>query len=104
MKIIEPGKVGRNWTLRHRCTAWGNDENGCDALLEVEYDDLRYYPGTPVQDKETWGDRDPAVCFKCPCCGKLTDLGRNDWPAGYRNLTPWSAEWRDARPSLEHVS
>jgi hypothetical protein len=95
MKIIEPGRVGEKWSLQHRCTGWGNGGRGCDALLEIEFDDLRYFPGTGGEI--TWGYRDPAVTFKCPCCGELTDLGMVDWPANYRTLKQYhsSSEWRD---------
>jgi hypothetical protein len=98
MKIIEPGKAGEKWSMQHRCTAWGNFGMGCDALLELEFDDLRYFPGTG--GTETWGYRDPAVSFKCPCCGKLTDLGTNDWPKCYKDLTRWTKEWQDAIPEV----
>ena len=98
MKIIEAGRVGENWTIQHRCTAWGNGGKGCNALLELEFNDLRYYPGSGTSDM-TWGYRDPAVCFKCPCCGKLTDLGLNDWPTGYKELNRWSKEWQEAKPA-----
>lgn len=95
MKILEPGRVGEKWTIKHRCTNWGNGENGCEALLEIEFDDLRYYEGQEFP----WRTSEPAVCFKCPCCGKLTDLGLNDWPTGYKKLERWSSEWRDAIPT-----
>jgi hypothetical protein len=98
MKILEAGKNGKNtWSLQHRCTGWGNGENGCEALLELEFDDLRYYQGTG----EGWGifTKEPAVSFKCPCCGKLTDIGLNDWPVGYRELPRWTKEWQESRPT-----
>lgn len=97
MKILESGRVGEKWSIQHRCTAWGNSGKGCDALLEIEFDDLRYFPGTGRE--VTWEYRNPAVSFKCPCCGKLTDLGLNDWPAGYHELKKWSKEWQDAKPA-----
>jgi len=97
MKIIEAGKVKEKWTIQHRCTAWGNSGEGCNALLELEFDDLRYFPGTGGE--VTWGYRDPAVSFKCPCCGKLTDLGLNDWPTGYKELKRWSKSWQEAKPT-----
>ena len=99
MKILEPGVLGEKWTMQHRCTAWGSSGKGCNALLELEFDDLRYFPGTGGE--VTWGYHDPAVSFKCPCCGKLTDLGINDWPTGYKDLKRWSKEWQDARPSAK---
>jgi len=98
MKILEAGKVGENWVIQHRCTGWGNGGDGCDALLEIEFDDLRYFPGTGGE--VTWGYRDPAVTFKCPCCSTLTDLGLNDWPKNYRHLTQYhsSREWIEENP------
>jgi hypothetical protein len=93
MKIIEPGKIAGKWSIKHRCTAWGNSGSGCGALLELEMDDLRYYPGTGGE--VTWGYRDPAVSFKCPCCGKLTDLGLNDYPPAHTKLKRWTREWQD---------
>jgi hypothetical protein len=97
MKILEPGKNGKTtWSVQHRCTGWGNGGNGCEALLELEYNDLRYFPSTGGE--VTWGHREHAVCFKCPCCGRLTDLGLNDWPTGYRQLTRWTKDWQEAKP------
>ncbi len=98
MKILEPGKTGKVWIQQHRCTGWGYAGSGCDALLELEIDDLCFFEGTGGSDM-TWGYRDPAVSFKCPCCGKLTDLGRNDWPTGYKELKRWTKEWKEAKPS-----
>lgn len=93
MRILEPGRVGEKWTLQHRCTGWGNSEKGCQALLEVELDDLRYR--TSLMN---FNSGESSVSFKCPCCGQLTDLGRNDWPSGYSNLEKWSREWQDSLP------
>jgi hypothetical protein len=95
MKIIKPGNIGKKWSIQHGCTGWGNKGTGCDALLELEFEDLRYFPGVPG---DSWGSRDPAVSFKCPCCGKLTDLGMQDWPTGYHDLPRWTKEWQDAKP------
>ena len=96
MKILEAGTMGEKWSLQHRCTAWGNVGNGCNALLELEYDDLRYYQGTG--DHFGVYTKEPAVSFKCPCCGNITDLGLNDWPVGYKELKLWSKEWQEAKP------
>ena len=97
MKILELGRVGEKWTIQHRCTAWGNGYGGCNALLEIEYDDLRFYEGQEFP----WRVSKPAVCFKCPCCGKTTDLDINDWPPEYTNLPKWTSEWSATRPSSE---
>ena len=93
MKVLELGRTNEKWSVQHRCTGWGNaGHGGCNALLEIEFEDLRYFPGN---DSPTWGGRDPAVSFKCPCCCNLTDIGVNDWPIGYKKLTRWTSEWQD---------
>lgn len=95
MKVLKQGKVGNQWSLEHECTGWGNGGNGCNALLLVEYSDLRYFP---ANDSPSWGSNDAAVCFKCPCCGKITDLGLNDWPSGAKTLPLFTSAWKDAPP------
>lgn len=89
MKVLEPGKVKEKWTLQHRCTGWGNDNEGCEALLELEFEDLKFRPG--YFDEKC--DSPSVVCFKCPCCGEVTDLGLNDWPKNHRKLPKWTSEW-----------
>jgi len=89
MKVLEPGKVKQKWSLRHRCTGWGNGNDGCEALLELEVEDLRYRPGCYDEKCES----DPFVSFKCICCGEITNLGMNDWPKDYRKLQKWNVEW-----------
>lgn len=97
MKVIEAGKIGEYWSIKHRCTGWGNSGKGCEALLEIDFDDLRYC--TPIHS-DSWGGREAAVSFKCPCCGKVTDLGLNDWPSGHHELKQWTKEWHDAAPGF----
>jgi hypothetical protein len=82
MKVLEPGKPKEKWLLQHRCTGWGFDNNGCDALLELELEDLFYYAG--FTDEK--GSCAPSVYFKCACCNKLNALGVMDWPKSYRTL------------------
>lgn len=94
MKVIVPPKNGRSWSIKATCTGFGNEGKGCGAVLEVEREDLRYYKGSDSD----WGDSEPAVSFKCPCCGTVTDIGLKDYPSNYRNLTPFTTEWRDAEP------
>lgn len=89
MKVLEAGKFGLNtWTGKYRCT--GDYGGGCQALLEVDKEDLRWYPGVPG---DSWGSRDPAVCFKCPICSKVSDVPRKDWPGGASSLRKWTSEW-----------
>lgn len=89
MKILEVGKVKEDWTIQHRCTGWGRNEEGCDALLEIEFDDLRYQPGC----RDYRCESEPHVSFRCPCCGEVTDIGTNDWPKNYRKLKEWTYNW-----------
>lgn len=86
MKVLREGK---SWILEHECTGYGNGNHGCGALLGIERSDLRYYVGGGYMD------RDPAVVFRCPCCGETTDLGLNDWPRDTKSLQKWSEAWRD---------
>lgn len=88
MKVIKPGNQGKGWTLNHYCTGWGHGDNGCNALLELERDDLRFAVGygSFVGDMDY---KEPTVAFKCVCCGCITDLGRNEWPPNYNTLIPY---------------
>lgn len=95
MKIIKPGKFGHTWAAEATCTGWGNSGKGCEAVLQVTRSDLRFFPQRPG---DSWGSKDAAVSFKCMCCGKLTDLGKNDWPAGHTELVRWTKKWQDAAP------
>lgn len=89
MKIIEPGKPKEKWILQHRCTGWGDTNEGCNALLELEESDLRYKKG--YADEKC--DLPDNVMFKCPCCRVITFLGINDWPKNYRSLTKYTVDW-----------
>lgn len=94
MKILKPGKFSDNkWKMEHLCTGYGNGGGGCEALLEIELEDLRYYP---YVDTGSWGSHDSAVLFKCPICQTLTDLKNSDWPknAG-KILTPFTSAWKN---------
>lgn len=91
MKVLKAGKDKSIWTIKHTCTGWGNGDNGCDALLEIEFADLKYHKGflpdwsVPVKD--------PKVSFQCPCCSTITDLGMNDWPKNYTNIEKYPEDW-----------
>jgi hypothetical protein len=89
MEVIER----KNWKLDHDCTGSGNGGKGCGSRLRVSRDDLRYWPGV---DSDSWGQSDPAVGFKCPVCGSVTDLDKSQWPVRHQALTPFTTQWRDA--------
>jgi hypothetical protein len=90
VEVIKPGKFGTVWAMEVVCTGHGNGNSGCEAVLLVNREDLRYYPGVPG---DSWGSRDPAVCFKCPICSSITDVPRKDWPFNYDNLSKWTSAW-----------
>jgi hypothetical protein len=94
MKVIELGEQGSSpWKKQLRCTGKGNHEHtACGALLEVEYEDLRYWKGS---DTTTWGGSDPAVGFKCPICFAVTDIEYNQWPISYNKLPVFTIEWKN---------
>lgn len=90
MEIIKPGKLDTGpWSQELTCTGRGNGDKGCEALLKVDRDDLRYYEGQEFP----WRVSEAAVCFKCPCCGKVTDLKKDMWPVNHHRLALWSSEW-----------
>lgn len=89
MKVLEPGRDQKGFSVEARCTGNGNGGGGCNALLLVEQEDMRYFSGGG------YFERDPEVVFRC-VCGVTTDLPSKQWPPNPRNtLTAWSAEWRD---------
>ena len=72
MKVIEHPK-----DRIYRCTGAGNGGGGCNAVLQVDESDLRYWPGN---SSDSWGGSESAVMFKCVCCGAVTDIPIADWP------------------------
>lgn len=68
MKVIEPGRPQKGWSIEHRCTGKGNGDRGCDALLLVEEDDL-FMTTSSVRVEITY-----YKTFRCPECGVMTDL------------------------------
>lgn len=94
MKVLARSDFESSWFGQFRCTGEGNMNEGCNSLLEVEYSDLRYFP----EKNYSWRVQPAAVCFKCPCCGNLTDLGQADWPNDYQKLKRWTKEWQQAKP------
>lgn len=90
MKVITPGKT----SFEHSCTGNGNGNKGCGAMLEIDREDLRYFPYYDGYMKTL----PEAVVFKCPCCGATTDIAKSLWPVGHTNLTKWTSTWRDTMP------
>jgi hypothetical protein len=88
MEILERSDTG--WHVDHNCTGWGNGNRGCNSSLRVSKEDLVYYPGVK---SESWGQKDPAVSFKCPICDACTDLGKKDWPQNASRLRKVGSVW-----------
>ena len=99
MKVLKPGKYGAKWAMESVCTGAGNSGNGCEAHLLVDKNDLRYFEGVPG---DSWGSRDPAVCFKCPICSCVTDIPRKSWPFDHDNLIPWTSDWYKSKGAPDY--
>jgi hypothetical protein len=90
MKVIKDGKRGPGWVRKYICNGRHNSGKGCGATLLVTKEDLRYFPGVY---SESWGAKDPAVCFKCIACSSITDIPKDEWPNDYQSLEPFTHEW-----------
>lgn len=83
MKVIESGNP---WTLEIRCSGAGNGGYGCNALLLVEQADV-FITSSSCRDETDYFNS-----FRCPECGRLTDLkGRLPFTA-VREEPPHSLE------------
>lgn len=92
MKVLKLGRPQNGYTIEHECTGAMNGGGGCGAVLQVEYDDMRYYPGVPG---DSWGSRDPQVMFRCCECGVVTSIPSKLWPPRVQKLLPFTNKWRD---------
>lgn len=93
MKILTEGKKAGDWCLIATCTGKGNEQNGCNAELELAFEDVRHVTSI---DTGSWGDRGEYVNFKCPCCSAVTDLNKKDWPLSKAKLKKWTRRWHDS--------
>jgi len=92
MKIIKPAPCNENWSVELYCTGFGNNHTGCGALLEVNREDLRYYPGSHSDSKV---HIDPAVTMKCISCSALTDIGVQHYPPNHKRLKRYTHRWSE---------
>lgn len=98
MKIV---KQPPNWQSRElTCTGAGNGGKGCKAVLLVDLEDLRHF-----SEREGYMRvYEEAVCFRCPCCGRLTDLPKDAWPnQPAKNLKAFSSHWKNTGEDPERV-
>ena len=76
MKVLEKGP---GWSINQRCTGRGNGDGGCNSLLQVEIEDIYVTSHTDMI-----GDTDYFYTFRCPVCGKETDIPEKDVPLSIR--------------------
>jgi len=72
MRVLEPGRPQKGWSIEKRCTGEGNGKGGCGALLLVEFADLH------KTMRHARDETDYFATFKCSECGVLTDLFDED--------------------------
>lgn len=92
MKVLEPGRDQRGWSIEAKCTGGGNGGGGCGAKLLVEESDL-YLTHSHYRDGST-----SYVTFCCVACDVETDLGDGRVPdAVRRRLIPkWNERMKGA--------
>lgn len=76
MKVLEKGP---GWSTKQRCTGRGNGNGGCESLLQVEAGDIYVTSHTDMI-----GDTDYFYTFRCPVCGRETDIPEKDVPSSIR--------------------
>lgn len=76
MKVLEKGP---GWSTKQRCTGRGNGNGGCESLLQVEAGDIYVTLHTDMI-----GDTDYFYTFRCPVCGRETDIPEKDVPSSIR--------------------
>ena len=77
MKVLEEGK---NWSIQERCNGIGNGGGGCNALLEIEKEDIYITCHT-----DYLGEKDYYYTFCCPQCKMETDINQEKIPYKIRN-------------------
>lgn len=104
MKLVKKPISDQGWATEIKCTGNGNGGKGCQAIFEITWNDLRYYPGS---DSNSWVSSDPAVIFKCPICSTSTDLKRDQYPNHVKSLpivdSHWiNNRWEDIKETAPH--
>lgn len=90
---MEVLKEGTPYAVDITCTGNGNGGKGCGAELRASREDMRWF----AEQEFPWRIQPAAVTIRCPGCGTMTDLLREDWPRDYAKLTPWTGAWRDGK-------
>lgn len=86
----------KHWTSIVTCTGNGNEQQGCGSVLEINKEDIRYYPGKsgdPSIDGTFFYDEEEAV-IRCPVCGTITDLTPKERPIDFRECVKFTTSWR----------
>lgn len=74
MKVLEPGRVQKGWSVEATCSGAGHGGGGCQARLLVERGDLFRLRRSEMGGVTNY------VSFRCPECGANTDLASSDNP------------------------
>lgn len=89
MKVLEKGQFYQpgEWTGKYLCTGFGNGEHGCGALLLLTKSDLFHTISCSLGQEIT-----QHITFRCPECGKKTDIYSSDFPS-QRGKLPVAIAW-----------
>ena len=79
MKVLQHGNPN-GWEIEWDCSGAGNGNGGCGALLLVAEDDIFVTANTDYA-----GDTDYYYTFKCPDCGRMTDIPAKKIPTAIRD-------------------
>lgn len=95
MRVLKSGREQAPFEVTAKCSGIGNNFDGCGALLQMGFDDLRFYAGGEGRSSTRIP---PAVCFRCPECEVITDLPASEWPPNYGRLREYSSQWAKYGP------
>lgn len=92
MRTLTKGnKETQGWSKKLICTGKGNGNDGCHALLLVEFDDLFY---DTLKYRRNGDETETFIStFRCHDCGALTDLAKNEEPKEFPRPIPYIKDW-----------
>ena len=90
MKVLKKGEP-KEWSVKVKCTGFGNNRYGCGAELEVVKKDIYL-----TYSEHYWGETDIFYTITCPECGKETDIPDSKIPYYLKGVFPSKAAWQKA--------